>query len=225
MRSDLGRLSSCLAAAFLAGMLGTAPAAAAVNVDVGVLWNPNPSNDSQVYLHLSNVTYPMPREEVMEVFPTLRDPYADYPVLAFIASSSRVSMGTVWRFRRAGHSWFETMLHFGVQPDYLFIELPTPPGPPYGKAYGHWRKDHYGVSPKNVTDADVQYWVGLRTAARYYGAGASMVAEWNKAGKRPAELAATRYRQKHGADRGVKQAGIGSAKGSGKGKGKKSGNR
>ena len=65
------KLSLCLVIA----MLCAAPATAGLNISASVLWQPDPEDDAQVFLHVSNTAYPIPRERavaVSEFCPTLK---------------------------------------------------------------------------------------------------------------------------------------------------------
>ena len=215
--TKLSRFSVCM----LAAALLASPAAAGVGVSVDVLWSPNPDNDLHVGLHASNMAYPLPRERVTPIFQEMDNPYDDYPVLAFVAYTSHVDIRTVWGYRRQGHAWFDVMVHFGVRPSALFVSLPSPPGPPYGKAYGYWKKHRNGLPARYVPDADMRFWVGLRSVSRYTGSPVDAVFEWHKAGNRPERYAGNHYRAKHGKGQGKKQrAGFDDGGGKQKGKGK-----
>jgi hypothetical protein len=203
-------LTLVLAAAF--------PAQAGVNISASVLWDPNPDDDSQVFLHVSSTAYPMPRDKATRVFNKLDDPYGDYPVLAFIAHTASVDIGAVWRFRKKGHDWLDVMVHFGVRPDVLFVELPRQPGPPYGKAYGYWRKQGNRVTARQVPDDDVRFWVGLHAASRYTGASPAQLIAHGPSNIRV--TTARKYRAKTGKGNRMETAGVGHSKGNGRGKNK-----
>jgi len=87
--------------------LTAASAQAGVTYDVGVLWQPRGDDDVQVYLHASNVAYPVPRDRVEGIFRNIPHPERDYPVLAFIAHHARVDIRSVWSYRLEGHAWFK----------------------------------------------------------------------------------------------------------------------
>ncbi|HKY33872.1 MAG TPA: hypothetical protein VJV23_15175 [Candidatus Polarisedimenticolia bacterium] len=223
------RLALAAACAVLA-LLSWSDAAASVRFDVDVLWTPDPDDDVQVFLHASNMAYPMPRERVRPIFHQMHDPYEDYPVLAFIAHHGHVDLRTVWSYRRRGYAWFDVMVHFGVRPDRLFVRLPHDPGPPYGRAYGHWRRHRNRMDARFVRDDDVRHWVHLRAVSAYTGVAPARVWEMSRDGRRFERVAGNKYREKHGrghkADRGRRgrgdqEAGFGSpGRGKGKGHGK-----
>jgi len=208
-----------LSAWLLSAALAVSPAAAGIGVNVDVLWNPNPKDDSQVFLHLSNVAYPAPRVDVMEIFHEISNPYETYPTLAFIAHYGHVSIETVWGYKKKGHEWYNVMMHFGVQPNVLFFEVPQQPARPYGKAYGYWKKHGNKLKPDMISNDDVRYWVSLRTVTMASGVTPGEAVKWHQSGKRFEQLAGTKYREKHGSGPELQEAGFGPGKGKGKGKG------
>lgn len=215
--TNLGKLSVCAAVALV---LAAAPAAAAIGVDADVLWRPDPGDDLQVGLHLTNMVYPQPRENVVEFFHQIQNPYEDYPVIAFIAHHAHVTPEMVWEYKKKGYKWSAVMLHFGVRPNVLFVSLPQSPRPPYGNAYGYWKKHGDRIPADRITNDDIRFWVGLRTLVAYTGQDPARVYEWNQSGRKYAQVAGAKYREKH--DRGpkIQQAGMdGPGKSKGKGKG------
>jgi len=208
----LARSFACATVAVLLGM-AVAPAMAAVSVDLDILWAPDPDNDTQVYLHASNTAYPLPRERVASVFGQIRDPYTEFPVLAFIAYHGHADIAAVWNYRRHGHQWVDVMFHFGVRPNVLFVELDQPPGPPYGNAYGHWKKRHNRMRPNELRDDDIRFWVGLHTVAAFNNVTPGEAYRLHRSGQRFDQMTARHYREKHADGRGhkrnVKEAGFG----------------
>ena len=204
-----------LIVAFVALVSFQAAPTAATRFNVDVLWNPNPDDGAQVFLHATNEAYPMPRERVTAVFHEIDDPYNDYPVLAFIASNAHVDITTVWTYKRKGHDWVNVMFHFGVPPGALFVEVANPPGPPYGHAYGYWRKHGNRLGPDQLTGDDIRYWVRMRTLAGYGGVAPARIYELQRSGQRCDAIAMNQYHEKHGG-----QPGYGKAKGKAWGHGK-----
>ncbi len=196
-------------------------ATAGVNFDVGVLWQPQWDDDVQVYLHASNVSYPAPRAHVQEVFSQMTAPDQDYPVLAFIAHRVGVDIRMVWSYRQSRHSWSEVMAHFGVKPNALFVhELPRDPGPPYGKAWGHWRKRGNKMKTRHLSDDDVRFWVGIRTVSDYSGMSPTATWERHEDGERYQHVAGVHYRASKAGQNARNDAGKKSSHGKGHGKDK-----
>jgi hypothetical protein len=230
--------AAILAAAALAAASTAAPATAgaatgalgplALGVSLDFLWSPDPDNDTQVYLHVSNMAFQPPRDQIRAVYPRLRAPESDFPVLCFIAGEARVSLVAVWDLRAKGLSWAQVMVRLGVPPERIFVEMPRDPGPPYGKAYGHWKKR--GKERYVVSDDDVFYWVNIRAMSRYFGVRPEEVVNWRESGRTWKTVAAGEFRTKKGKGRDDKgphmdKAGVGDERhddppGHSKGKGK-----
>lgn len=205
------------------GLLVMAPhAAAAVSVNLDVLWNPNPDDSRQVALHVSNAVFPIPREEVGQVFSRIPNQYDDYPVLAFVCHYGHVSPEIVWEYKSKGHKWAVVMAHFGIDPDMLFVALPRDPGPPYGNAYGYWKKQGRAIPVDRISNDDVRFWVRLQTTAAYMAVQPARVMEWRDSGKQFDQISQARYREKHGKGAKPQEAGF-SGPGNGKGNGKAKG--
>lgn len=186
-------LSASAAAANPAAPVGsTVPMAVGVSVDF--LWQPERGNDTQVYLHVSNVAFKAPRSEVGRIYRKVDNPESNFPVLLFMAAEANVSLSKVWRLRSQGMSWVQVMAKLDIPPQRVFLDLGRPPGPPYGKAYGHWKKNpHKRVT---ITDDDVHYWVNIHAISRYFGVRPAKVVEWRNTGKTWKALTGVQYRQK-----------------------------
>lgn len=220
---------TALLAAFLAACLAAAPPAAAgtLAASLDFLWKPDPGNDTQVFLHVANTAFQPPRDQVRTVYPLLRTPETDFPILAFLASEAHVSLSAVWDLRSKGVPWAQVMVKLNVPPERIFVPLQRrEPGPPYGKAYGHWKKHpKEGVA---VTDDDVFYWVNVQSQAKYFGVPAETVVGWRESGPTWKSVAGSQYRGKHdreekekgkgGGDQGDQHSGHSKGKGKGKGR-------
>lgn len=184
------------AAALVLGilLLAAGDAVAGISFDVGVLWEPDPSNDTQVYLHASNIAYPIRRHRVEAVFEQIPRPDLDYPVLAFITYRARVDIRAVWAYRSSGHNWFDVMAHFGLRPDALFVELPGNPKRPNGKAYGYWKKHGNNITARHVSDDDVRFWVSLRTVSTFSGMSVDQVYERHERGEKIRHICGDHHR-------------------------------
>jgi len=198
------RLLPVAAAAILA--IAASSPALAVNASLDFLWNPDASNDAQVYLHISNMAYQPPREEVRSIYPKMRTPENDFPVLLFLASEGHVGLAAVWDLRSHGLTWVQVMTRLNIPRERIFVEMPREPGPPYGKAYGHWKK--HPREEVAVTDDDIRYWTNVRTQARYFGVAPEVVVGWRDSGRTWKSVAASEYREKKGKERKVEAAGV-----------------
>ena len=196
-------------------------AAASVAASLDFLWKPDPANDAQVFLHIANTAFQPPREQVRAVYPLLKTPETDFPVLLFLANEAHVSLSVVWDLRSKRLPWSDVMVRLNVPPERIFVPMQRDPGPPYGKAYGHWKR--HEKERIAVTDDDIFYWVNVRSQARYFAVPAETVVGWRESGSTWKAVAGTQYRGKEkkeggGNSRGAEASEHGKGKGKGKGR-------
>jgi hypothetical protein len=71
--------------------------------------------------------------------------------------------------RLRGMSWRDISVRYGIGPEIYYVPVAVAPGPPYGRAYGHYkkksRKDWHTIV---LSDADVVNLVQLRFISDYY---------------------------------------------------------
>ena len=127
-------------------------------------------------------------------------------------------------------SWWDIGLRLGVPVEARFVPVKKDPGPPYGKAYGHWQKNGKKSSGKmNLSDADAQNLVAVRMLHEYYGVSVEVAMEWRSSGRDLKKITAGEYRNRHGKkdkspakvaanSQGDEGQGKGNAKGKGKSK-------
>lgn len=127
--------------------------------------------------------------------------------------------------RKQGLGWFEISNRCNVAPDVFFVPVQRDPGPPYGKAYGYWKKHKKDPrSPIVLKDADVRNLVAVRMAHEYYGVPVETAMQWRSSGKDVRTVMTGEYRKRHGkGEGGPKDKGGKSDKGKDKGKGNKGG--
>ena len=121
--------------------------------------------------------------------------------------------------RKEGLGWLEISNRCHVSPDVFFVPVARDPGPPYGKAYGYWKK--HKQNPKNalvLKDADVRNLVAVRMAHEYYGVPVETAMQWRSSGKDVRTVMNGEYRKRHG---NAQKAEAGGEKRKGKGNGKK----
>jgi len=97
-------------------------------------------------------------------------PDDEVPVVFFLAREARVSPELIVNLRLSGKSWMDITLHYGLSPQIFYVPFAVDPGPPYGKAWGYYKK-----KPKNkwreirLADADVVNFVNLKFVSGHYG--------------------------------------------------------
>ena len=113
--------------------------------------------------------YHVPEREVI-VIRERRIPDDEIPVALFIAQRAAVSPARIVDLRLRGDSWWDISVRFGLGPDVYYVPVAVAAGPPYGHAYGHYKKH-----PRNewrrivLTDADIVNLVELRFLSEHYG--------------------------------------------------------
>ncbi|HEX6852568.1 MAG TPA: hypothetical protein VF139_14325 [Candidatus Polarisedimenticolaceae bacterium] len=101
--------------------------------------------------------------------------------------------------RRQGLGWFEISNRCNVQPDVFFVPVQRDPGPPYGKAYGYWKK--HKQDPRHaivLKDADVRNLVAVRMAHEYYGVPVETAMQWRSSGRDVRSVMTGEYKKRHG---------------------------
>ena len=87
----------------------------------------------------------------------------------------------------------------GVPVGAWFVPVQGDPGPPYGKAYGHWKK--HKRNPKAavvLVDADIRNLVAVRVIHEYYGVPVKAAMEWRASGRDLRNLVSDEYHRRHG---------------------------
>lgn len=159
------------------------------------LWNSSSVNsDNQWFLHLAVGDYGYPRTVIEPVLPRLRYVESDLPVVLFLARESGRSVNFIVDLRSQGLSWSVIFGRVGVPYDVLFVGIDRDPGPPYGRAWGHWRKH-----PKKYrfSDAEICGLVNVQTAHHVSGLSSFDVARARGQGKSCASLVASKRGRPH----------------------------
>ena len=112
--------------------------------------------------------YHVPEREVV-VVRERRISDDDLPVVFFIAREARVPVARVIALREQGRSWWNISVGFGLRPDVYYVPVAYAPGPPYGRAYGHYKKPKKQWNTIVLADDDVVNMVHLRFLSEHYG--------------------------------------------------------
>ena len=123
-------------------------------------------NDEQYFLHLGYSSYDIPRPVFEPALPLFRPGGDDLAVAMYLAPHCGSSFQMMADLRHAGYSWSFVFGRCGVAVDVLFVGMDRDPGPPYGKAWGYWKK--HGRSAR-LYDADIVQLARLQVGHRVSG--------------------------------------------------------
>src|SRR5262245_41830650 len=125
------------AAALLVAAAAALPVHAGYDIDFGASIRNGEVQD--LYLAISSRYFKRDRPTV-ERWSAHYDNPDDLAICLFIAKHSGKTPEMVSDLRRIGLSWWEISVRLGVSPDDWFVPTKRDPGPPYGNAYGYWKK-------------------------------------------------------------------------------------
>ena len=185
-------------------------------------------DDTEVYFAVSSRYYDQDERNIRKWHHQCQDS-DDLAVALFLSRHGHESPDHVFTRRSKGLSWWEIGLRLGVPAEAWFVPVKRDPGPPYGKAYGHWKKNGKKSSAKmNLSDTDAQNLVAVRMLHEYYGVSVEVAMEWRSSGRDLKDITAGEYRNRHGKNDKApasvavtSQGNEGKSKGGSKGKGKK----
>jgi len=120
--------------------------------------------------------YHVPEREVV-VIRERRISEEELPVVLFIAQRASVSPARIVDMRLSGRSWWDISVRYGIGPEVYYVPVTVAPGPPYGHAYGHYKKSRKHWNTIVLSDDDVVKLVYLRFASEYYRVPAERVIE------------------------------------------------
>jgi len=213
-----------LFALLLVAASGTGVSHAGLDIDFGA--TVNIGDDDGLFLSISARYFDEDRPAIDRVAAHYRNP-DDLAVVLFVARRSGRSVDYIHNLRSRGMSWWDVSIRLGLPADVWFVPVQRDPGPPYGKAYGHWKhhkrdKGHAIV----LSDADARNLVAVRMLHEYYGISVAVAMDWRSSGKDLRALFAAEYGKRHGhkhkvAHNHAKPKSKGKGKGKGHGKHKR----
>jgi len=156
--------------ACLMGLLLTQGVAAAQGRDVDLGISVSDGRLRDFYLAIGD-HYRVPPRQVVEVHERYRCPDEDLPVVYFLAARAHVEPAAIISLRIQKMPWLDIAFHYHLTPDIFFIPVTTERiGPPYGHAYGYYRK--YGPTRDwrkiALTDREVVDLVNLRFMSEHH---------------------------------------------------------
>lgn len=187
-----------IALALLAAALCAAavpPVAAGVDVDFGA--NIRIDDNTNLFFNISSRYFDRDRVVVDRWGPRFTNP-DDLAVFFFLAQQSGRSPDVIFALRRQGLNWWEVGVRVGVPMDAWFVPVQVTPGPPYGKAYGHWKKHRKHPSSRpRLSDADARNLVAVRVIHEYYGMPVDAAMRLRASGRPVDRLVVDEYDRRH----------------------------
>jgi len=111
--------------------------------------------------------YHVPEREVI-VVRERRIPEDELPVVFFIAQRAHVPPARIVDMRLHGDSWWDISVRYGLGADVYYVPVAVRSGPPYGRAYGHYKKPRNQWKTIVLTDGDIVNLVELRFMSEHY---------------------------------------------------------
>jgi len=160
--------------------LMSAASASAQNVSAVVSTT---SGHNSFYLAIGDY-YRVPESRVVYVRDHCRIRDEELPVVFFLASRAHVDPQVIIDLRM-GHrmSWPDITFHYGLTPGIYYVPVKRV-GPPYGNAYGHYKKHKKDYRKVVLVDDDVVNLVNLRFMSEYHGKPAEVVMDRRGRGER-----------------------------------------
>ena len=122
------------------------------------------------YLAISN-HYRIPGKEVIAAKERYRFRNEELPVVYYLAAQAHVKPSVIIDLRISQMSWLDISFRYGLSPEIFFVPLTMKKvGPPYGKAYGYYKKYRPNKEWKKIvlSDSEIVDLVNLRFISEYH---------------------------------------------------------
>ena len=122
------------------------------------------NNDHEMFLNLAVADSGVGRAALAPLLPKIKHVESDLPVALFVAREAGRPLEAIVNQRALGLSWSSILKRHNVPSDVLFAGIDRDPGPPYGKAWGYWKKN---PSTTALSDSDIRGLVQVRLGSRW----------------------------------------------------------
>lgn len=191
----------------LAAVLGPGTARAGLDVDLGARLRVG--DDADIFLSISSRYFDRDYDDVRR-WQERCGSDDDLAVILFISRQTGRPPAHVAALRAQMLSWFQVGSHLGMPVSAWYVPVSRDPGPPYGNAYGHWKK--HKQDQRHIfllSDGEVRDLVAVRILHEYFGVEPRVAMEWRASGGALGQLTAREYRQRHDRDGRPQHAGRG----------------
>lgn len=110
-------------------------------------------------------------------------PDEDLPVVFCLAKAAGTAPSTIVKLRLGGLPWMDITLRLGLTAGVYYVAFDRDPGPPYGKAWGHFKnhpRDGWGQI--RLADVDIINLANLKFVSEYYSCSPTEVIKMRKTG-------------------------------------------
>jgi hypothetical protein len=116
-------------------------------------------------------------------------PHEQLPVIGFLARELAQPPDVIFDLHRSGLSFLDISLRFGHGPEIFYVPFAADPGPPYGRAWGYYKKTPRARwNTIRLTDVDVVNFVNVRVCHDHYGVGYDRIVARHRKGKAFADI-------------------------------------
>jgi hypothetical protein len=185
---------------------GTIPAMAGTSFEF-LFSTDRVTNDQELFLNLAVSNSGYDRAVLEPVLPRIHYVELDLPVVLFVAQQCGRPVDYIVGLRAQGLTWSVIFTRLNITSDVLFAGIDRDPGPPYGNAWGSWKK--HAASAK-LSDEDIRGLLQVQMGSRWAGTSPFELARARSQGKSVVTFVA----DKHG--RPYKNGGSEKGKGQGK---------
>ena len=189
----------------LATVLATPASRAGVDISFGV--NAPVGGDGNLFFSISSRYFDRQPQVVQNWGQRFPNP-DDLAVFLQICSQSHQSPDVVFNYRKMGLSWYDVGVRVGLPVSVWYVPVAQDPGPPYGNAYGYWRKHERNPGyPVRLSDRQARDLVAVRMAHEYYGVAPETAMDWRRGGANVQAIMTREYHERHGDKQHGKQDG------------------
>lgn len=166
--------------------------------------------------------YRVPDKEIV-VVRERKIPDEEMPVVFYLANRAAVTPQAIIKLRLSGKSWMDITFGYGLNAEIFYVPVAVDPGPPYGKAYGHFKKREKAEWGKIILpDNDIINMVNLKFMSDYYKCPADDIIKLRQEGKNFVDINThVKKNKKQKEQNKAKQASKSESNQPNKGKGKK----
>lgn len=86
----------------------------------------------------------------------------DLSVALHLSKVSGDSLAELALLRDRGMGWWDISMRIGADPSVWFVPVTRDPGPPYGKAWGHYKKHGKSSAGWKMSDDECRDWAAVR---------------------------------------------------------------